>query len=152
MSGQIKFVSGPSVQMEVALASSYIIKKHNLLMWTDGAVTQPTSSLGLIDQAVAGFYEGSAISTAAATRTAGQKIQVRVPMGPCIVYADTSGTWSTATIGNQYGIATSEASSGYHNYIGVANVDYGNFIHLRGTNSSGKNYFLLLPGTAASTT
>lgn len=147
----VKFLTGDSIQQTVQLSSQNIIHKGEILMWNAGHVERASSSLGLIDQAFAGFYEGPELSTSR-TGADDYKIQIRVPTGRFTFEADTSGTVSTSTIGVQYGIATSEVSSGVSTIIGVANVDYGNFVHIGNTNSSGRNIFMGLAGTIASTT
>src|SRR3990167_120484 len=106
----VEWIRGKSIQQTYNLTTSDIIHKGDILMQGAGQVQRATTSMGLIDQAFAGIYEGPEISTS--DRAATDTIQLRVPTGPFKIMADTSGTWTTATIGVQYGIATSEISSG----------------------------------------
>jgi len=147
----VEWIRGRSIQQTFNLASSNIIHKGDILMMNSaGKVGRASSSMGLIDQAFAGIYEGPELSTS--TRGTTDTIQLRVPIGPAVIMADTSGSLTTASFGIQYGIATSEISSGTSAMVGVANVDYGNFIHMGLTNSSGKNLFMLIPATIATST
>lgn len=140
----IKFVSGDSIQMEFNLATSNVIHKNDLLMFTAGQVARATTSAGQRDTAIAGIYEGDEISTS--DRAATDTIKLRVPLSRCVVLADCSGAITTGLPGTQYGIATSEISSGTEAMIGVANVNVIPFTYLRGGNSSGQNYFLMSAG------
>jgi hypothetical protein len=150
MAASAKYIRGKSIQQTYSLATSYVIHKGDFMVFTDGQVTRASSSVGISDSPLAGIYEGPEISTS--DRAATDVIQLRVPIEPFIFEADTSGTVSTATIGNQFGVATSEISSGTGMMVGVANTTFGNFIHIGGTNSSGRNLFMGLMGTVANVT
>src|SRR3990167_5348275 len=123
----IKILRGRTKTMWFPLSSAYAVSsKGQFMMGSSGEAIQASSGAGVDANIVLGLYTGPAITTG--NLTAGTtRIPVQVPQG--VVYIEdtaTSGAFSSATIGLNYGLSSGSAtgnwsSTGTTQHIGLAN-------------------------------
>lgn len=139
----IKPYSGEWKTATFPRSTAYALYKGMAVMLSSGLAVKGSSSAGIQANPLVGFYVGDAVASGSMTTGT---IQIQVPGSRAIVVADCSGTFTTGTVGNDYGLSSGSAT-GLTNVIGAANTTVTPFTHIAGANSSGVNYFSVRGGT-----
>ena len=141
----IKILRGRTKTMWFPLSSAYAVSsKGQFMMGSSGEAVQASSGAGVDANIILGLYTGPAITTG--SLTAGTtRIPLQVPIGTVTIEDTvTSGAFSTATIGLNYGFSSGSATGALvttNQHIGYANTTYGPFTHTGFGASSGANTF-----------
>ena len=139
----IKPYSGKWITKTFTRSTAYALYKGMAVMLSSGFAVKGSSSAGIQANPLVGFYTGPAVASGAMTTGT---IQVQVPMSNAVVIADTSGSATTGTIGNDYGLSSGSAT-GLTNVIGIANTTVTPFTNIGMANASGQNLFSVRGGT-----
>lgn len=99
------------------------LTKGDLMMFNNaGALSAMTSEAGRVTYPIAGFYMGSNQTTS--YYASGPVLtQVQVPLGDTTFISQTSGSFTSAYVGVEFGVSTSG-----HDYVGFGNTDIAPFV------------------------